>query len=85
MSKNLLELICATRLLVLDGILTETKADGSFGQVRVQTVAKRHRSYKPACVLLVLFATFVVLQCFIPLGTVIKIGADQDFELCKAP
>src|SRR5258708_4566955 len=70
--------------LVASMILSETKATGSRVQSRVQTVAKRHRSYKPACVLLVLLTTFVVLQCFLPLGTTIKIGADEDFELCKA-
>ncbi len=69
----------------MNGILTETKADGSRGQARVQTVAKWQRSYKPAYGWLVLVTTFVVLQCFVPLGTAIKIGAYEDCELCKAP
>ena len=40
--------------------------------------------FKPAVLLGLLLAAFVLLQCFLPLGTAVKIGADEDFELSKA-
>src|SRR5205809_6790885 len=33
--------------------------------------------------LFVLLAGFLLLQCFLPLGSAIKIGPDEDFELSK--
>ena len=38
----------------------------------------------PAVLLGLLLGAFVLLQCFLPLGTAVKIGADEDFELSKA-
>ena len=38
---------------------------------------------KQSSVLGLILTAFVALQCFLPLGTAIKIGADEDFELSK--
>jgi hypothetical protein len=40
--------------------------------------------FRPAEVLVIILAGFVLLLSFLPLATAIKIGADEDFELSKA-
>ncbi|MGA2866764.1 MAG: hypothetical protein ABSF95_20005 [Verrucomicrobiota bacterium] len=42
------------------------------------------RSTPPAVILGLLVGAFIMLQCFLPLGTAIRIGVDEDFELSKA-
>ena len=46
--------------------------------------ANQSRWRKPAIVLSILLASFVGLQCFLPLGTAIQIGGDEGYELAKA-
>lgn len=48
---------------------------------RAQVLARRLR---PAYVLLLLLAGFLLLQSMLPLASAIKIGADEDFALSKA-
>jgi hypothetical protein len=46
--------------------------------------AKRPGRFKAPAILIILLAGFVLLLSFLPLGTAIKIGADEDFEPSKA-
>src|SRR6266850_888211 len=39
--------------------------------------------FRPVLILGILFAGFLLLQCFLPLASAIKIGPDEDFELSK--
>ena len=39
---------------------------------------------RPWIILTLLLCSFIALQCFLPLSTAIKIGADEDFEFSKA-
>jgi hypothetical protein len=39
---------------------------------------------RPVVILGLMLAAFVALQCFLPLATAVKIGADEDYELSKA-
>src|SRR5437870_448092 len=51
---------------------------------KVNAATPRSSGSKPAAVLLVALAVFVLLQCFVPLRTAVQIGADEGFELAKA-
>jgi hypothetical protein len=68
---------------------TASKLQGSSnrpettGRQIVQQITPGRINYKPAIALALLLATFVILQWLLPLGTAIKIGADEDFELAK--
>jgi 4-amino-4-deoxy-L-arabinose transferase-like glycosyltransferase len=40
--------------------------------------------HKPGIVISLLLAGFLMLECFVPLGTIVQVGADEGFELAKA-
>src|SRR6266498_2311328 len=42
------------------------------------------RQYRPALILGLLLAAYATLECFVPLGTAVQIGADEGFNLAKA-
>jgi hypothetical protein len=50
----------------------------------VRVAPAKPRRLQPAIVLVLLLTGFVVLQSSLPLGTAIKIGADEDFAISKA-
>jgi len=63
-------------------------AETSESSIACQPIATGHggRSRfgpKASGVLGLILTAFVTLQCFLPLGTAIKIGADEDFDLSK--
>jgi len=62
-------------------------AETSESSIAAQLIATGHRGCsrfgKASGILGLILAAFVVLQCFLPLGTAIKIGADEDYELSK--
>jgi len=54
------------------------------GAQSIHAIKANRLGYKPTVVLALFLGTFVFLQCFLPLRTVIQIGADEGFELAKA-
>jgi len=63
-------------------------AEPSESSIAGQRIAAGHGSCprfdaKASGVLGLILTAFVTIQCFLPLGTAIKIGADEDFELSK--
>ncbi len=51
---------------------------------RVQAITPNRTSHKSTVVLVILLASFVLLQWLLPLGTAIQIGGDEGFALAKA-
>src|SRR5579862_6966484 len=54
--------------------------DDLLGRIKTSSIT----NYCPALALAFLIAAFLGFQSFLPLGTAVKIGADEDYELAKA-
>src|SRR5271157_1421550 len=44
----------------------------------------RRIGHRPSVLLCLLLGGFIVLQCLLPLGSAVKIGVDEDYELARA-
>jgi len=56
----------------------------SGGSVSPPALVFRRITHSPVFTLGFLLGSFLALQCLLPLGTAIKVGADEDFEYAKA-
>src|SRR5262245_28065111 len=72
-------------MLKAEGMSQEASQGSQFiGQGASYLALAKSRVSKSACIFGLILFVFLVLQFFLPLGSAIKIGADEDYELTKA-